>query len=95
MAFADELRGYIAAGFPAIWINTAEHYDAIHDIFEICVAGSWNCIVWDIDLGFGGSAFVAELFDKNEAATLKRPVNMLRSCVRIAQRAGRAGDSAL
>ena len=38
----DELREYIAAAFPGIWITSFEHDDAIREIAALCKQENWS-----------------------------------------------------
>ena len=47
----DELREYIAAAFPGIWVQSHEHDEAIREIAALCKEQKWSLAAWDIDKG--------------------------------------------
>jgi hypothetical protein len=47
----EQLREYIAAAFPGIWITSFEHDDAIREIAALCKQEQWSLAVWDVDKG--------------------------------------------
>ena len=47
----NELREYVAAAFPGIWIQSFEHDDALHEIAALCKQEKWSLATWDVDKG--------------------------------------------
>ena len=47
----DELREYVAAAFPGIWIQSFEHDDALREIVALCKQEKWSLAAWDVDKG--------------------------------------------
>jgi len=64
LSLAHQLREYIAAAFPGIWVTTHEPNEAIREIAALCKDQTppWSLAVWDIDRGLqsgAGSALAA------------------------------------
>ena len=51
MILSDKLREYIAACFTGIWVQSAEHGDALLEIARLCQEQKWSMATWDIDRG--------------------------------------------
>jgi hypothetical protein len=51
MSLSENLREYIAAAFTGIWIQSAEHHDALVEIARLCKAQKWSLATWDVDKG--------------------------------------------
>jgi hypothetical protein len=51
MTLAQRLTEYIAAAFTGIWIQSAEHHDALREIAQLARQNQWSLAVWDIDRG--------------------------------------------
>jgi len=47
----ESLREYIAAAFPGLWVQSAEHDEALREIPALAAAEKWSLAVWDIDRG--------------------------------------------
>src|ERR1035437_3054281 len=54
-----QLREYIAAAFPGIWITSFEHDDALSEIAALCKQEQWSLAVWDVDKGLRVGAAAA------------------------------------
>ena len=55
----EQLREYIAAAFPGIWITSFEHDDALGEIAALCKQEQWSLAVWDVDKGLRGGTAAA------------------------------------
>ena len=51
MTLSERLSEYVRACFTGIWIQSAEHDDAIAEIAHLCRLRGWNLATWDIDRG--------------------------------------------
>ena len=51
MTLIEKLTEYIAACFPALWIQSFEHDDALADIAGLCREQGWRLASWDLDGG--------------------------------------------
>ena len=51
MTLSEKLSEYIAACFPALWIQSYEHDDALADIARLCRDEGWRLASWDVDAG--------------------------------------------
>ena len=51
MTLTQRLTEYIAACFTGLWIQSAEHDDAIAEIAQMCRQENWRCAVWDVERG--------------------------------------------
>ena len=48
------LPNYINACFSALWIETFEPNEVLHELAELSKAESWDIVTWDIERGYGG-----------------------------------------
>ena len=51
MTLSERLSEYVRACFTGIWIQSAEHDDAIAEIAHLCRLRGWNLATWDVDRG--------------------------------------------
>src|SRR5208283_3147867 len=51
MKLTDQLRDYINAGFPGLWLQTAEPDEAEQEIVQLAQRQKWKVAVWDIANG--------------------------------------------
>ena len=51
MTLSERLVEYISACFTGIWIQSAEHDDALSEIAQMCRQENWRLAVWDINSG--------------------------------------------
>lgn len=51
MTLSQRLREYISACFTGLWIESAEHEDALAEIAGLCTAENWRLARWDIEHG--------------------------------------------
>ena len=51
MSLSKELREYIAACFTGLWVQSAEHDDALREIAQLCHQENWRLAVWDVAQG--------------------------------------------
>ncbi len=51
MTLSERLLEYVQACFTAIWIESAEHEDALREIAQMCRDQDWKLATWDIDRG--------------------------------------------
>ncbi len=51
MSLTQRLAEYVSACFTAIWIESAEHEDALREIAQMCRDQNWKLAHWDIDRG--------------------------------------------
>ena len=51
MTLTQRLTEYIAACFTGIWIQSAEHDDALAEIVQMCRNENWRMAIWDIERG--------------------------------------------
>ena len=51
MSLTQRLTEYISAAFTGLWIQSAEHDDALAEIAQMCRDQQWRLAVWDIERG--------------------------------------------
>ena len=51
MSLSKELREYIAACFTGLWVQSAEHDDALREIAQLCHQENWRLAIWDMAQG--------------------------------------------
>jgi len=51
MSLTQCLAEYVSACFTAIWIESAEHEDALREIAQMCRDQDWKLATWDVDRG--------------------------------------------
>jgi len=51
MTLSQRLLEYIQACFTAIWIESAEHDDALREIAQMCRDQDWKLCTWNVDAG--------------------------------------------
>jgi hypothetical protein len=51
MSLTDRLTEYISACFTGIWIQSAEHDDALREVAEMCRHEDWRLATWDVSNG--------------------------------------------
>ena len=51
MSLAQRLTEYISACFTGLWVQSAEHEDALAEIAQMCHDQEWRMVVWDINKG--------------------------------------------
>ena len=51
MSLTQRLVEYVSACFTGIWIQSAEHEDALREIAEMCRDRDWRLTTWDVDRG--------------------------------------------
>lgn len=51
MNLINRLTEYVSACFTGIWIESAEHQDALADIAQLCRDRQWQLACWDIETG--------------------------------------------
>jgi len=51
MSLTQRLAEYVSACFTAIWIESAEHEDALREIAQMCRDQDWKLATWDVDRG--------------------------------------------
>lgn len=51
MPLTESLSEYIGACFPAIWIESHEHQDALAEIAELCRNEDWSLASWNVHRG--------------------------------------------
>ena len=80
MSLAQRLVEYISACFTGIWIESAEHQDALREIAQMCRDQDWKLAAWDIDRGLQipGSEQPADAGGNDPLAAI-RAVNALAS----------------
>ena len=68
----DEVDEFVQAAFPAIWIQSNEHEDAIRQLIEKCEERKWEIAYWDQDKGLEGSEKITK--QRTSADASKEPV---------------------
>ena len=58
-SLSEQLREYVAAAFPGLWIESHEHQEAIREIAALCKDQKWSMATWDIDKGLQSGAGAA------------------------------------
>jgi hypothetical protein len=48
MSLTQHLAEYISAAFTGIWIQSAEHDDALAEIAQMCRQQNWRLATWDV-----------------------------------------------
>jgi hypothetical protein len=76
-SLSGELREYIAAAFPGIWITSFEHEEAMREIAALCQQEEWSLATWDVDKGLQVGAATA--------STAPDPLAALRSLPALAK----------
>jgi len=51
MTLSQRLTEYISACFTGLWIQSAEHDDALDEIAQMCRQENWRLTVWDVERG--------------------------------------------
>ena len=51
MTLAQRLTEYVSACFTGLWIQSAEHDDALAEIAQMCRQENWRLAVWDVERG--------------------------------------------
>ena len=51
MTLSERLVEYVSACFTGIWIQSAEHEDALREIAQMCRDQDWKLASWDVDRG--------------------------------------------
>jgi len=51
MSLSERLTELIAACFTGLWIQSAEHEDALAEITQMCRQENWRLCIWDIERG--------------------------------------------
>ena len=51
MTLSKRLAEYVRAAFTGIWIQSAEHSEALAEIARLCQEQKWSMAIWDIDRG--------------------------------------------
>jgi hypothetical protein len=51
MTLTQRLTEYIAACFTGLWIESAEHDEALNEIAQMCGQENWRLAVWDVERG--------------------------------------------
>jgi len=51
MTLSERLAEYVRAAFTGIWIQSAEHSEALAEIARLCQEQKWSMAIWDIDRG--------------------------------------------
>ncbi len=79
MTLTQRLSEYIAAAFTGIWIQSAEHHDALRDIAQLARQNKWSLAVWDIDRGLnaGNSSGTPPAGTANDPLAAIRTLNAL------------------
>jgi hypothetical protein len=82
MTLTQRLTEYIAAAFTGIWIQSAEHHDALREIAQLARQNKWALATWDIDRGLNagnGAGTTAA------AATANDPLAAIRALGALAK----------
>jgi AAA+ superfamily predicted ATPase len=64
----DEVDEFVQAAFPAIWIQSNEHTDAIRQLIDLCSKRKWEIAYWDHDKGLEGSDKITKQRTSADAA---------------------------
>jgi hypothetical protein len=59
VSLSEKLREYISAAFTGIWIQSAEHHDALVEIARLCKDQKWSLATWDVDKGLSAAGQTA------------------------------------
>jgi hypothetical protein len=51
MTLSQRLTEYVSACFTGLWIQSAEHDDALAEIAQMCRQENWRLAVWDVERG--------------------------------------------
>ena len=51
MTLSQRLVEYVSACFTGLWIESAEHEDALREIAQMCRDQDWKLASWDVDRG--------------------------------------------
>jgi hypothetical protein len=51
MSLSARLHEYIAACFTGLWVQSAEHDDALAEIAQMCRNENWRLAIWDVNTG--------------------------------------------
>lgn len=54
MSFLEQLREYIRACFPGLWIVSCEPEEVLRQLARLAHEENWQLAVWDIDQGWQG-----------------------------------------
>jgi ATP-dependent 26S proteasome regulatory subunit len=88
---ATEVEQYVKAGFPAIWVQSQEHEEAIKQLTLLCEKRKWEIGYWDADQGFKGSDNLtsqrtAEEIKKEPVWYDKKPLALIKDMQKLAQK---------
>ena len=74
----ESLREYIAAAFPGLWVQSAEHEEAIREIAALCKDQTppWSMAVWDIDRGLQSGGAGTALAAPDPLTAIRALANM-------------------
>jgi len=80
MTLSERLVEYVSACFTGIWVESAEHEDALREIAQMCRDQDWKLASWDVDRGLQipGSEQPADAGGNDPLAAI-RAVNALAS----------------
>ena len=76
MSLSERLVELVRACFTGIWIESAEHEDALGEIAQCCREQQWRLAVWDVEQGLRTSGGVA---DDDGVATGGDPLAAVRA----------------
>ncbi len=51
MTLSQRLTEYVSACFTGLWIQSAEHDDALAEIAQMCRQENWRLAIWDVERG--------------------------------------------
>ena len=51
MTLTQRLAEYVRACFTGLWLESAEHEDALRDIAQLCAREKWNLATWNVATG--------------------------------------------
>jgi hypothetical protein len=87
VTLAERLSEYVRAAFAGLWIQSAEHDDAILEVARLCRQQGWALATWDIDRGLslpgrdeGSTAAAGEADPLAAIKVLGSPATTARRC---------------
>lgn len=84
MSLAENLQEHIAACFTGLWVQSAEHEDALAEVAGLCREQGWPLAVWDLEQGLQAD-------DSDEGATgIADPLAAIRALQTLATPGGSA-----
>jgi hypothetical protein len=88
MTLAERLSEYVRAAFAGLWIQSAEHDDAILEVARLCREQGWALATWDIDRGLS-------LAGRDEGASTAGAADPLAAIKAVGSLAGDDGTALL